>query len=57
MPLYEIEKQNGFKAGDQRGIEFATRGSTRSWTRAGCIPSLVLQHLVDQGPALGQQQL
>jgi hypothetical protein len=24
VPLYEIEKQGGFKAHDQRGIEFAT---------------------------------
>jgi len=24
VPLYELEKQGGFKAGDQRGIEFAT---------------------------------
>ena len=24
IPLYELEKQGGFKAGDQRGIEFAT---------------------------------
>jgi hypothetical protein len=25
VPLYELEKQGAFKAGDQLGIEFATR--------------------------------
>ena len=29
VPLYELEKQGGFKAGDQRGIEFATAGRDR----------------------------
>ena len=24
VPLYDLEKQGGFKAGNQRGIEFAT---------------------------------